>query len=191
MWHQMMNSLKMLLALTIITGVVYPLAMVGVANAVFPFQATGSLIESQGHIIGSKLIGQNFEQDGYFHGRPSAAGQDGYDGAGSSGSNLGPTSQKLIDSVKDNVDKVRQKNGLGDHAMISVDLVTASASGLDPDIFPEAAYLQVDRIAKARGLTSSEVRSAVEQHMQGRQLGVLGEPRVNVLVLNMALDRLQ
>lgn len=191
MWHQMMDSLKMLLTLTIITGVVYPLAMVGVANAVFSFQSTGSLIESQGHIIGSKLIGQNFERDGYFHGRPSAAGQDGYDGAGSSGSNLGPTSQKLIDSVKDNVDKVRQENGLGDHAIIPVDLVTASASGLDPDIFPEAAYLQVDRIAKARGLTSSEVRSAVEQHMQGRQLGMLGEPRVNVLVLNMALDRLQ
>jgi len=191
MWHQIINSIKMLLALTLITGLVYPLAMVGMANTVFPFQAKGSLIESQGQVIGSNLIGQNFTQAGYFHGRPSAAGQDGYDGAGSSGSNLGPTNKKLIDSVSDNVSKVRQENGLGDTIAIPVDLVTASGSGLDPDIFPEAAYLQVDRVAKARGLMPSEVRSLVAKQIQGRQLGVLGEERVNVLVLNMALDTLK
>ncbi len=190
MWSQIVNSLKMLVVLTIVTGLVYPLAMVGIANIFFPFQATGSMIKSEGHMIGSQLIGQNFMQAKYFHSRPSAAGQEGYDGAQSSGSNLGPTNKKLIASVNENVNKVRQENGLSDEAAVSVDLVTASASGLDPDIFPEAAYLQVDRIAKTRGIMPNEVRSLVDKQIRGRQFGVLGEFRVNVLALNMALDGL-
>jgi K+-transporting ATPase ATPase C chain len=181
----------MLLVLTVITGLVYPLTMVGVANTIFPSQAKGSLIESQGQVVGSKLIGQNFTQPGYFHGRPSSAGKDGYDAAGSSGSNLGPTNKKLMDMIADNVNKARQENSLDENAAIPADLVTASASGLDPDISPDAAYLQVERVAEARGLAAKEVYSLVDKNISGRQLALFGEPRVNVLALNMALDSLK
>lgn len=191
MWRQIVNSFRMLLVLTVITGLVYPLTMVGVANTIFSSQAQGSLIESQGQAVGSKLIGQNFTQPGYFHGRPSAAGKDGYDAAGSSGSNLGPTNKKLIDTVADNVNKAREENSLDDNAAIPADLVTASASGLDPDISPEAAYLQVERVAEARGLAATEVYNLVDKNISGRQLALFGEPRVNVLALNMALDSLK
>ncbi len=191
MGRQIINSIAMLLSLTVLTGLVYPLAIVGLANAVFPAQAQGSLIESQGHVVGSRLIGQNFTQPGYFHGRPSAAGQDGYDAAQSSGSNLGPTNRKLINSVADYAGQVRAENGLGDNAAIPADLATASASGLDPDISPAAAYLQIDRVAKERGLMPSEVRKLVEKNMRGRQLGIFGDPRVNVLDLNLDLDSLK
>ncbi|TWH48672.1 potassium-transporting ATPase subunit KdpC [Sporomusa sp. KB1] len=191
MWRQIVNSFRMLLVLTVITGLVYPLTMVGVANTIFPSQAKGSLIESQGQVVGSKLIGQNFTQPGYFHGRPSSAGKDGYDAAGSSGSNLGPTNKKLMDMIADNVNKARQENSLDENAAIPADLVTASASGLDPDISPDAAYLQVERVAEARGLAAKEVYSLVDKNISGRQLALFGEPRVNVLALNMALDSLK
>jgi len=191
MWRQIVNSFRMLLVLTVITGLVYPLTMVGVAKTIFPSQAKGSLIESQGQVVGSKLIGQNFTQPGYFHGRPSSAGKDGYDAAGSSGSNLGPTNKKLMDTVADNVNKARQENSLDDNAAIPADLVTASASGLDPDISPEAAYLQVERVAEARGLAATEVYNLVDKNISSRQLALFGEPRVNVLALNMALDSIK
>ncbi|WP_094606968.1 Potassium-transporting ATPase KdpC subunit [Sporomusa silvacetica DSM 10669] len=191
MWCQIVNSFRMLLVLTVITGLVYPLTMVGVTKTIFPSQAKGSLVESQGQVVGSKLIGQNFTQPGYFHGRPSSAGKDGYDAAGSSGSNLGPTNKKLIDTVADNVNKAREENSLNDNAAIPADLVTASASGLDPDISPEAAYLQVERVAEARGLAATEVYNLVDKNISGRQLALFGEPRVNVLALNMALDSLK
>ena len=191
MWRQIVNSLGMLFVLTVITGLVYPLTIVGVANTIFSSQAQGSLIESQGQVVGSKLIGQNFTQPGYFHGRPSSAGKDGYDAAGSAGSNLGPTNKKLMDTVADNVNKARQENSLVDNVAIPADLVTASASGLDPDISPEAAYLQVERVAEVRGLSAKEVYSLVDKTISGRQLALFGEPRVNVLALNMALDSLK
>ena len=191
MWRQIVNSFRMLLVLTVITGLVYPLTIVGVANTIFSSQAQGSLLESQGQVVGSKLIGQNFTQPGYFHGRPSSAGKDGYDAAGSAGSNLGPTNKKLMDTVADNVNKARQENSLVDNVAIPADLVTASASGLDPDISPEAAYLQVERVAEVRGLSAKEVYSLVDKTISGRQLALFGEPRVNVLALNMALDSLK
>lgn len=191
MWRQIVNSFRMLLVLTVITGLVYPLTMIGVANTVFPSQAKGSLVEIQGQVVGSQLIGQNFTQPGYFHGRPSSAGKDGYDAAGSAGSNLGPTNKKLIDTVADNVNRARQENSLIENAAIPADLVTASASGLDPDISPEAAYLQVERVAEARGLAATEVYNLVDKNISGRQLALFGEPRVNVLALNMALDSLK
>lgn len=191
MWRQIVNSFRMLLVLTVITGLVYPLTMIGVANTVFPSQAKGSLVEIQGQVVASQLIGQNFTQPGYFHGRPSSAGKDGYDAAGSAGSNLGPTNKKLIDTVADNVNRARQENSLIENAAIPADLVTASASGLDPDISPEAAYLQVERVAEARGLAATEVYNLVDKNISGRQLALFGEPRVNVLALNMALDSLK
>ena len=191
MWRQIANSLAMLVAFTVVTGLVYPLAMVGVAKAIFPSQAQGSLLENQGQVIGSTLIGQNFTQPGYFHGRPSSAGDDGYDANGSAGSNLGPTSKKLMDTVADNAAKVRQENSLDKDAAIPADLVTASGSGLDPDISPAAAYLQVERVARERGLSAEEVRSLVDKNISDRQFMLFGEPRVNVLALNTALDRLK
>ena len=181
---------KMTLVLTLLTGIVYPVAMVGLAHLLFPHQAEGSLIVRQGQVVGSALIGQNFSSPRYFHPRPSAAGDKGYDAANSSGSNLGPTNKTLIETVRARASALREHEPGIDHSEIPVDLVTASGSGLDPEITPAAAEVQVPRVAKARGLSEDAVRSLVLTHTRGRVLWVLGEPGVNVLELNLALDNL-
>jgi K+-transporting ATPase ATPase C chain len=178
-------AIVLLLALTVITGVAYPALVTAVAQVVFPSQANGSMIVVDGKTVGSSLIGQAFSDPKYFWGRLSAAGKDGYDASGSAGSNLGPTSQALIDRVTADVDRVRAANGGGP---VPVDLVTTSASGLDPDISPAAAAYQVARIATARGMTVADVQAAVARHTQQPLLGFLGEARVNVLLLNLDLD---
>jgi K+-transporting ATPase ATPase C chain len=196
MLREIRPAILILVLLTLITGLVYPLAMTAIAGVLFPQQAEGSLIERDGKVVGSALIGQEFKDDKYFHGRPSATSAPDpadasktvpapYNAANSGGSNLGPTSKALADRVKEDVDKLKAENPKAD---IPVDLVTTSASGLDPDISPEAALFQVPRVATARHMPEARVRALVAENTKGRLAGLLGEFRVNVLALNLALD---
>jgi len=188
MWRQLGTGFKMMLVLTVLTGLLYPGVVTGLCQVFFPARANGSLIVANGQTIGSELIGQNFKRPEYFQPRPSAAGNDGYDPMASGPSNLGPTNQKLADRVKDSVASFR-KNNPDYIGPVPADLVTSSGSGLDPDISPTSAEAQAARIAKARGIAVEQVRDLIARHTKGRDLGFLGEPRVNVLEINLALDQ--
>ena len=198
MLREIRPAIVVLVALTLLTGLAYPLAMTGIAKVLLPNQAEGSLIERDGKVIGSTLIGQDFTSDKYFHGRPSATVAPDpndstktvpapYNAANSGGSNLGPSNKALVDRVQSQIDALKKENA---SAPVPIDLVTTSGSGLDPDVSPEGAYFQVPRVAKARNLPEAKVRQLVSDHIQERFLGILGEPRVNVLQLNIALDSL-
>jgi K+-transporting ATPase ATPase C chain len=187
MWKQMLPGLRMTLLMTLLTGLIYPGVVTGLCQVLFRSQANGSLITRNGQVVGSSLIGQNFSRPEYFQPRPSAAGTDGYDASASSGSNFGPTSQKLMDRVKASVEKLRSDNSSFQDALPS-DLATTSASGLDPHISPASAALQIERVANARGVSAVQLKPVVDQFVEARDLGFLGEPRVNVLALNLALD---
>jgi potassium-transporting ATPase KdpC subunit len=198
MLREIRPAIVVLIALTLITGLIYPLAMTGIAK-IMPYKAEGSLIERDGKVIGSALIGQNFTSDKYFHGRPSATVAPDpndstktvpmpYNAANSGGSNLGPSNKVLIERVQGDIEALKKENPSA--AAVPIDLLTTSGSGLDPDISPEAAYFQVPRVAKARNLSEDIIRGLVRQRIEERFLGILGEPRVNVLLLNLALDRL-
>jgi potassium-transporting ATPase KdpC subunit len=183
----LITAVLMTIVTTILLGLIYPLVVTGLAQFIFPEKANGQLIKrGDGTIIGSRLIGQPFVSPGYFHSRPSAAGVAGYDGSASGGSNLGPTNKKLIDRVKAGVDRLRTENP---NQPVPIDLVTTSGSGLDPHISPAAAEFQIPRVARERGISEDELRRLVAAHTEGRQFGFLGEPRVNVLLLNLALDK--
>jgi K+-transporting ATPase ATPase C chain len=186
--NQIAISIRTTLLLVVLTGALYPALVTALAQALFPRMASGSLVEVNGKVVGSSLIGQRFTRPEYFHGRPSAAGNDGYDAAGSGGSNLGPTSRKLIGRVSEDVKQFRAGNPRFS-GPIPADLLTASASGLDPHISPASAEAQVARVAQARAVPPEDLRRLVAAHTQGRDWGLLGEPRVNVLLLNLALDR--
>ena len=186
--NQIKTTILATIVLTILFGLAYPLVFTGLAQVLFPHQANGSLVTVNGKVAGSELIGQSFTKPEYFHGRPSAAGNNGYDAANSGGSNLGPTNQKLVDRVKADVQKFRAENP--DYTgPIPADLLTSSGSGLDPHISPASAEAQVARIAKARGVTPDRIAELVAKHTDGRQWGIFGEPRVNVLLLNIDLDQ--
>ncbi|MBZ5645931.1 MAG: potassium-transporting ATPase subunit KdpC [Acidobacteriia bacterium] len=184
MKKNLITAVLMTIATTILLGIIYPLVVTGIAKVLFPDKAGGQLIQRDGRIIGSRIIGQPFTGPGYFHSRPSAAG-NGYDAANSGGTNLGPTNQKLIDRVKQDIASLQSENP---GKPVPIDLVTTSASGLDPDITPAAAEFQVPRVARERALSEDQLRQLIGKHTAGRQLGFLGEPRVNVLELNLELD---
>lgn len=188
MWQQLIPGLRMTLVMTVLTGLIYPLAVTGLCQVFFRDKANGSLIAVNGQAAGSALIGQNFTRGEYFQPRPSAAGNDGYDATASTGSNFGPTNHKLIDRVKASVEKFRKENPTYTDPL-PADLVTASGSGLDPHISPASAEAQADRVAKARRIPVEQLKALIDTHTEGRDLGFLGEPRVNVLLLNLALDR--
>lgn len=185
MKKNLVTAVLMTIATTILLGIIYPLVVTGLAQLLFPKQANGQLIHKDGRIVGSRIIGQSFSGVGYFHSRPSSAG-NGYDAANSNGSQLGPTNQKLIDRVRGDVAAAQAENP---GALVPIDLVTSSASGLDPDITPAAAEFQLSRVAKERSTTVDRLRALVAKHTEGRQLGFLGEARVNVLELNLDLDQ--
>jgi K+-transporting ATPase ATPase C chain len=188
MWQQIAPAFRMMLVLTVLTGLLYPGVVTGLCQVFFRDQANGSLVVADGRVVGSSLIGQNFKKPEYFQPRPSAAGNDGYDPTASGAANYGPTNRKLADRVKDSVAAFRKANPEYT-GPIPADLVTASASGLDPHISPASAEAQAARIAKARGITVKQVRDLIDQYTEKRDLGFLGEPRVNVLAINLALDR--